>query len=289
MLRFSFAAIVSLVTLADSLGPASAQRLRGRLLDYATGEPIGAGAVTLVTSGGIERSVATTSDDGQWQIRVSEPGTFYLSAKRIGYQPWTSAAISVTPDDNLTFVFHLRPVAIKLHPIEVTARAMRAYLERAGFYERQRADFGHFITPEAIEKRRAERVTDLLLSVPGVNLVGMSTGSVGALYVQLRGGTMSHGGVCRPRVFVDGVMFARGDSRPARPDNASVEQRVEERLQELDQGMSLDDIGHPSAIAAIEVYRSASQVPVQFGGTSIGTLCGAIVIWTKTGTRRAGQ
>jgi hypothetical protein len=57
----------------------------------------------------------------------------------------------------------------------------------------------------------------------------------------------------------------------------------------MDEALSLDDIGHPSTIAAVEVYRSASQVPVQFGGTSVETLCGVIVIWTRTGRLRVGS
>jgi hypothetical protein len=286
MHRFGFAFAIWLLGLADAES-ASAQRVRGQLIDRESGQPVVAGLVTLVSRDGAQLGASTTDDQGRWHVEVPVAGTYFLSAKRIGYRPWTSAPVEVREHDDLTFVFHLFPAAITLHPVEVSARAMRAYLDRAGFYERQRSDFGHFITPEDIEKRRAVRITDLLLTIPGVNLVRMTAGSAGPLFVQLRGSNISEGGVCRPRVFVDGVIFARGDSRPARPErNASVERRVEEQLERLDQSLSLDDIGHPSAIAAIEVYRSATQVPVQFGGTSVATLCGAIVIWTKTGTRR---
>jgi hypothetical protein len=88
-------------------------------------------------------------------------------------------------------------------------------------------------------------------------------------------------------VFVDGLLYALGDSHPKPvfgPDNATEIQ--DELLEVIDQGLSLDDIGPPSDLAAIEIYRSASQVPVQFGGTSVSTLCGVIVIWTKRGTIR---
>lgn len=51
----------------------------------------------------------------------------------------------------------------------------------------------------------------------------------------------------------------------------------------LDQSLGLDDIGPPGDVAAIELYRSANQVPVRFGGTSVETLCGVIVVWTKRG------
>ena len=63
----------------------------------------------------------------------------------------------------------------------------------------------------------------------------------------------------------------------------ATEARLESLMQRVDQAISLDDIGHPSTIAAIEIYRSATQVPVQFGGASVETLCGVIVIWTRTG------
>jgi hypothetical protein len=48
-------------------------------------------------------------------------------------------------------------------------------------------------------------------------------------------------------------------------------------------GLTIDDIAHPSTIAAIEVYRSGVQVPVQFGGNSVETQCGVIVVWTRVG------
>lgn len=288
-LKTSLALISALVVLVG-LTPARAQSLRGRLLDRETTEPVAGGIVALVTTTGDQVAVAASDEQGYWRLDGRVPGTYYLSARRIGYQPWTSSAVTVRQGDDLTFEFRLRPTATTLSPIEVSAQAMRRYLERAGFYERQRADFGHFITPEKIEARQAARITDLLTSVPGVTLVRMTTGTVGAFYVELRGSNISEGGVCRPRVFVDGVLFAKGDSRPARPAPANaVERRLEQERQQLDQGMSLDDIGHPTTIAAIEVYRSATQVPVEFGGTSVGTLCGAIVIWTRTGTRRTAQ
>ena len=289
MLKTGFALVMPLLVLASWL-PVSAQQLRGRLLDVESGEPLASGLVTLLTASQIRVTTAVTDEQGHWKLEVPVAGTYYVSARRIGYQPWTAGPVEVKRGDDLSSVFHLRRLAITLDPVEVRAQATRKYLELTGFYDRQRSDFGHFITPEAIEQRRAVRITDLLLGVPGVNLVRMTTGSVGALYVQLRGSNPSDGGVCRPRVFVDGLLFARGDSRPRGRESRNVTERnLGDQIQRLDQGMSLDDIGHPSTIAAIEVYRSATQVPVQFGGTSVGTLCGAIVFWTKTGTQRTSR
>jgi hypothetical protein len=84
-------------------------------------------------------------------------------------------------------------------------------------------------------------------------------------------------------------MYSRGDARPVqRRDGDATERAEEDLMRRMDQALSLDDIGHPSTIAAIEVYRSASQIPVQFGGSSVETLCGVIVIWTRTGRMRLG-
>ncbi|MDH5805789.1 MAG: hypothetical protein OEZ54_11480, partial [Gemmatimonadota bacterium] len=117
----------------------------------------------------------------------------------------------------------------------------------------------------------------------------ISTGTVGTTVIQLRGSRLSSGGVCRPRVFVDGIIFLRGDSRPLGVDEWGNPERLFDLEENPDAGrfadeLNIDDIGHPSTIAAVEIYRSGAQVPVQFGGTSIETQCGVIVIWTKIGT-----
>jgi hypothetical protein len=267
--------------------PLSAQTLRGRLLDLESNEPLAAGLVTLVTADGRSVLTVVTGRDGHWLLEVPGPGAYYVAAKRIGYQPWMTGPVKVEPGDDLNSVFHLRRAPVLLSPVEVSARETRRFLELRGFYDRQRADFGQFLGPEDVEQRQAVRITDLLASLPGVHRVSMTTGSAGAVFVQLRGSSLSQGGVCRPRVYVDGLLYALGDSRPRRVDSDAGTERQADEETELDQGLSLDDIGHPSTIAAIEVYRSGAQVPVQFGGTSVQTQCGVIVIWTRAGRARS--
>ena len=277
---------VLLMVLLDPRG-GSAQRLSGRLLDLSTNDPLTAGVLTLQTVDGIPVRTAFTDDEGGWTLEVPGPGLYYLEASRFGYETWVAGPLEVVVGDDLLSVYHLRPMPIRLDPIEVTVEATRRHLELAGFYERQRSDFGYFMGPEQIERRRAPRITDLLMGLPGVRQVSLTSGSTGRRFIQLRGSNLSQGGICRPRVFVDGLLYALGDSHPKpvfEPDNATEIQN--ELLEVIDQGLSLDDIGPPSDLAAIEIYRSASQVPVQFGGTSVSTLCGVIVIWTKRGTIR---
>jgi len=276
-------ATVLFVTVAAQ--DAHAQRLRGRLLELSSEDPIPAGIVTLLSADGAAVLNGVSDREGYWTIEAPGPGSYYVAAARIGYQRWVSGPVALQAGDDWSSLFRLRRLAVRLEPVVVSARATRRYLDRAGFYQRQLANFGHFMGPEDIEKRSATTVTDLLTVIPGVQ-VGLMRGggSVGVRAVQLRGSNLSYGGVCRPRVFVDGLMYARGDSRPVRDeDPMDTEARTEDIAQRVDQAISLDDIGHPSTIAAIEIYRSATQVPVQFGGASVETLCGVIVIWTRTG------
>ncbi|MGH7529331.1 MAG: carboxypeptidase regulatory-like domain-containing protein [Gemmatimonadales bacterium] len=277
-----------LMQLDGAADAARAQRLQGRLLDLDTDQPLPAGLVTLVAFDGRHLLTAVTDGGGHWAFDVPGPGVYYVSAKRLGYRPWVDGPIDIRAGDTLTAVYHLGRIAVTLDPVEVSAQQMERFLSQAGFYERQRADFGHYITPAEIERRQATRITDLLSALPGVNLVDVA-GGVGGPAIQLRGSNLAQGGLCRPRIFVDGILYARGDSRPRRDDDEgeATELRIEEEIQRLDQGISIDDIGHPSTIAAIEVYRSATQVPVQFGGSSVETLCGVIVVWTRAGSMRA--
>lgn len=275
---------------ASSATATSAQHVRGQLLDLRTNDAIAAGVLTLLSEDSSAVTTAVSDAEGYWRLDVPRAGMYYIAAERMGYRRWVSGPFRVDADDELNSVFHLSPAAVRLDPIDVRAAAVRRYLENSGFFERQRGNFGHFVTPEAIEKRQAARVTDLLTAIPGVRQVSIAGGSVGPAQIQLRGSNLSHGGLCRPRVFVDGLMYSYGDSRPVQPNeqtNATEEQ--DDLLRRMDQALSLDDIGHPSTIAAIEVYRSASQVPVQFGGTSVETLCGVIVVWTHTGRMRSGE
>jgi hypothetical protein len=270
---------------------AHAQRVRGRLLELSSEDPIPAGIVTLLSADGAAVLNGVSDREGYWTLDAPGPGSYYVAAARIGYQRWVSGPVTLQAEDDWNSVFRLRRLPVMMEPVVISARATRQYLDRAGFYQRQHANFGHFMSPEDIEKRRATTVTELLTGLPGVS-VGLTRtgGSVGVRAVELRGSDVARGGVCRPRVFLDGIMYAQGDSRPRREDDEmATEARLESLMQRVDQAISLDDIGHPSTIAAIEIYRSATQVPVQFGGASVETLCGVIVIWTRTGRTTTDQ
>jgi len=260
-----------------------AQQVRGRLLDFATRAPIPAGVVLLYSADSSFVMRAVSDADGHWLLKATRPGAYYISARRLGYQPSVSAVMTLDARADVTSDVFLRVLPVRLDPVQTRAAIIRQQLEYNGFFERQRGNFGHFLGPDAIDRRQAARVTDLLSAIPGVQLVSAGGGGAGPTAVGLRGSSVTDAGLCRPRVFVDGLMYARGDSKTVRAQDFNATERAVDMEQRMDQALSLDDIGHPTTIAGIEVYRSATQVPAQFGGTSVETLCGVIVIWTHTG------
>jgi hypothetical protein len=112
------------------------------------------------------------------------------------------------------------------------------------FYEhkQQRGSFGRFIEQREIQRLGPTNPSDLFRSVPGIVI---RTGS-GGNTLRIRG--------CQPMVWVDG-------------------QRVP--------GAELDEVIHPSEIAAIEFYPSNAGIPAQYQERE-NRLCGLILVWTRT-------
>lgn len=268
------------VCLAAAAAPRSlAQTIHGRLLEAESDRPIPQGQLTLLTDRGTAAAVAFTDADGRFRLVAPRPGGYVLLSRRLGYQS-RSDPLQVGAQ-GVEIELRLAAVALTLDPVTIEAEVNARYLDLVGFYHRQRADFGHFITRDKIAERRPVRTTDVLNTVPGVRLIPDGA-SLARVRVQLRGAVTLDGGVCQPRVFVDGLIAIRGDSKPATMSVGAggiSDLDDVERIPEL----PVDDIVNPNDIEAIEIYRSGAQVPAEFGGMGPFTRCGAIVIWTRRG------
>jgi hypothetical protein len=84
------------------------------------------------------------------------------------------------------------PVPVELKGLTVTTEHRRAALDEIGFYRRKRASMGYFFDTEDITEQRPFVVSDLLSTVPGVELVGL-----GRVPCSRRRG-------CRMKLVVDG-------------------------------------------------------------------------------------
>src|ERR1700682_3106593 len=135
----------------------------------------------------------------------------------------------------------LKTVASELEEVTIAANDQVKLRE---FYEhkQQRASFGRFLEQHDIRRLGPTNPSDLFRTIPGVVISTASGGNV----IRIRG--------CQPMVWVDG-------------------QRVP--------GAELDEVIHPSEIAAIEFYPSNAGIPAQYLERE-NRLCGSVLVWTRT-------
>jgi hypothetical protein len=108
-------------------------------------------------------------------------------------------------------------------------------------HKQQRASFGRFLEQHEIRRLGPTNPSDLFRTVPGVVIRTASGGNT----IRIRD--------CQPMVWVDG-------------------QRVP--------GAELDEVIHPSEIAAIEFYPSNAGIPAQYLERG-NRLCGSVLVWTR--------
>lgn len=248
--------ILSLL-LVGLLAPASArgQSIMGNLIDARSGQAILLGYVGLLTEDGDRVAWTLTDEEGFFRLDAPTPGSYMLYGESLGYHSSVEGPILMAEDQLYPAEFALEPMPVVLDSLMVVAETRRVSLVLSGFYDREQQGLGHFIGPDKIlEKLEAQQVTDFFWEVPGVRLMPQSN-LAGSGYVPLMRASAGMRGFCLPDVYLDGIPMPGAD--------------------EIDQFIS------PMDIEAIEVYRSASEVPARF--TTAASNCGVILIWSRRG------
>jgi hypothetical protein len=225
-------------------GLGAASSVRGRVLEHETGNPLADALVTLTS---LEEQLPSpgfrlTDADGGFIFQNVFPGFLSLGVALLGYQNF-SDTILVEPDSDVRIVVELSPAPIELEAVVVSVKRVSPAM--GGFEGRRRRGNGTFITREEIEETNPLRVTDALFMVPGISFADRRFGE---REIRMRDG-------CRPTVWVNG--------------GKAIDSSVSE--------IGIDQVISPEEVEAIEVYRGAGEVPVQFGPET----CGAVVIWTR--------
>jgi TonB-dependent SusC/RagA subfamily outer membrane receptor len=235
----------------------------GTVTDAATHEPIP--AVTLQLEG--TRFGALTGNDGRFRIPGVPPGTYALTARRIGYAKATHP-VTVVADREAPVDVRLTSSAVELNEIVTTGTG--------GAVERRK--LGTSIGVVDLEKvQEVKPVTDvtqaLQAAVPGLRVASVNGGVGAARDLRIRG-TSSFSLGQRPVVYIDGV---RVDTR-ATDWTAGLGGQAccnfnggaaEDRLSDLNP----EDIDH------IEVLKGAAAATL-YGSEATN---GVIQIFTKKG------
>jgi hypothetical protein len=220
-------------------------RLRGQVLG-SNGRPVTGARVTVWGAGG----EVMTDADGRFLLTSLPPGTHTLEVRAVGFSPARQPVDIVLGAPGTTEV-ELAILGITLDTVRVVAQRVFSSRRDADMERRLAKSLGHVIDEKEIEKRRPAVITDVLRSVPGVQIL---PGKRANEDVWMRGGLGILGsGWCRPDVRVDGSLVANDELFP------------------FNSIVSMDQI------RAVEVYSHASLVPVEFQTTSG---CGVIAIWT---------
>ncbi len=185
----------------------------------------------------------TTGDDGRLRLSGLPDGRATLAVRRIGFRP---VSIDVTLPAAAPFEVAMEAVPQQLAEVVVRGTRRGPYTGRMGDFRRRRdMGFGRFITAEDIDRRRPMMTSDLLRTLPGVNVQGR--GMQNAIRIR--------GNMCDPYVWIDGMPASAG---------------------------YLDvDAFPPSTLAGIEVYSGAATVPVELRGPRGEGSCGVIALWSR--------
>lgn len=245
------AAIAARAAASDSGVQSAPQPLGSAVLagtvNSTNGQPLQGAQVLLLGT----RLATRTNESGAFRLGGLPGGTQSIEVRQIGYAP-RRYAIDLSPQRESKIGVVLEERAVVLEAVEVAGKKGSGI---PGFDKRSKSGFGSYITAEDIERRASIRMTDLFRTIPGVQVLWNGSGYT----VQMSRGASS--GYCPVQYYIDGAPFL------ASP------------------GDDMDMMVQPTEIAAIEVYKSAADTPMQFQ-TAGGAGCGTIVIWTKRGGNR---
>jgi hypothetical protein len=265
----------SLLVALLAAAPLGAQSMiKGRVLDAASGEPVASASVRAFESTGRLIGRTHSEADGTFSIAMRVPGGVVLTAERTGYTLTRTAEMPVALRETVEVELRLSSAAVAVEPLRVTARVQppfRRNLELNGFYQREQMGQGNFVRREEFANLANQNLAQVLQRARGTRIMyagtkqfiyfprnGEPTGGAAADATALplagRRGAPRNG--CLPRLYLDGALVT------------------------YDVNNDINSLISPDQIEAIELFRGASEIPVQYGGAN--AMCGVILIWTRT-------
>ena len=204
----------------------------------------------------LELSTRTT-DAGTFRLMNIMPGTYFVVARQIGYDP-VSVYLTFADSQLVRANFLLVPHVVLLDTVVATGK--RAFGLMRGFEERRATGLGHFITRDDLEKRQSWRMSEVIGQLPGASI--LRTGA-GRAYVSSSHPSTSLGpggrtSVCLAVVYLDGVKVYAG-RRGEPPFDINSVQAIE--------------------LEGVEYYAGGAEAPAQFGG--LDASCGVLLMWTR--------
>lgn len=205
-----------------------------------------------------------TDAEGRFVFEGVPKGDRVLLFRSVGFRP-IRYGVRVGEADTIRADALLMSFAVTLDPIKVSAPASTGRL--MGIDERVRLGVGVFVDSAALRRSEAVRLGDLIGRQPGLQVDRTRTGA----FAMGVGQVGPFGEKCPMSIMVDGAMIYRSTGVQIHTKQIAPEPLAPPP--DLNAFLGVADL------QAIEIYRRASEVPVEFGGRN--TACGVIVLWTR--------
>lgn len=243
--------------------------LSGTIRHDSTGRPLPQAEVLLE---GSKRQV-TTDASGRYVLAGVAAGTETVLIRLVGYRPVRERVVLSAGDTTWLNAALVPRGAQELEPIEVTASEPKPMGLREGFEERRKMGFGKFLDLETLKQNEHRKLSDLLRSIAGVQLVWWEPcfpaggGRICYPTALSAAGTRAVADLRNPNarcwmsVYLDGIaVYQSGPGTARLPPDFSKDFQTWE-------------------LEGVEVYRSSAELPGEFSGAN--SQCGVIALWSR--------
>jgi hypothetical protein len=253
-LRLLSVSILALLLVTTSGASQDVRTISGTVTDT-SGRPL-----SYVNIDGGPRYRTLANAVGEFTLMAPAKATLDIVVRRIGFLP---AKLRLEPGSDTTLNVALSQLAVLLTTQFVRAQQLVRVLELRGFYRRmleqeRGALVGEFVTPEEIEMRNAQRVTQLLEQRRGITVRRFGSCQVIATCYRVVGT-----GGCAATVYLDGARLNRLSSAAA----------------DINSAPTIDDLIPVTGVSGIEVYPRGATTPPQY--QALAGTCAVVLIWTK--------
>jgi hypothetical protein len=215
------------------------------------GRPLSDAQVVVAGVNKLGRSDAT----GEAFINQIPEGNRLVELTRPGYSQVRLAA-DFSGADTVRREVRMTVQPVELEGVVATSWGRSMRLRRNGFYDRQRAGMGSYMTSDRIELLHPLHTVDIFRYMRGFLVRQTSSGPV---VVSNRGSGLGSGD-CIPTVYIDGMAMASGSRK--------------------DQHDAIDMV-RADDLLAVEAYAGPASIPAEYN--PLGSACGVILFWTRGG------
>jgi hypothetical protein len=213
-----------------------------------------------------------TGANGRYLLEGLPAGIYQAIFRSVGHIPMRMDVLLTVGESTRANATLVRSDVV-LDPIVVTGEADRPWgIGLEAFEERRKMGFGRFIDSATLRRSEHIRMADLLRRHAGIEVrAARIAGAPGWVALNPTGRDITGAPNCLMSIYLDGNMVGRG----------GVLGKTGQCIGPGGNCIDVPDLGlfDLTSVEAVEVYRRASEIPVQFGGAMAS--CGVIAIWSR--------